>query len=375
MMLPFRWPLIGLHLLVLLAALTNAILPDNYEGLTSTEKMNILWSNILKDIYPIDQDGNYPPAKVTEQTVGELIFNATFLKEVFSEGSDELLNGRPKIISPTGVVGQFEFIVSPGSPYTGVFSTGSYPALGRLSGQPDGTLSQANPLKPFFVMKFLYDGKRAENLFSGYNTLGQFTLDNSTSFFLNEMTTGYDTTTDSAVDPAHDMLIATLRQVVANLPGGPRDRPQNTGTLGLVEMASFKWPSGEKEAKNYAPFRIGFTPTAEAKVFRQTEVNYRAQMVKEISTNTHLFTVTAQRSPCDEFKPLGELWLRSKLVAGNYEDQILRFQQPVRQWDPSFITPNGIPCDTNECGPIDVNVCPSPNPYSSGNYSHNYQMG
>ncbi|OQV22709.1 hypothetical protein BV898_03538 [Hypsibius exemplaris] len=372
MMLPFRWALIGVHLLMLLGTLTNAILPDNYEGLTSTEKMNILWSNILNDIYPIDQEGNYPPSTVTEQTVGDLLFNATFLKEVFAEGSDELLNGRPKIISPTGVIGQFELIVSPGSPYTGVFSSGSYLALGRLSGDPDGTLTQANPLKPFFAMKFLYNGKKSENLFAGYNTIGQSMLDNSTSFFRHQLSTGYDSTSDGAVNPSQDRLLATLREVVAGLPGGPRDRPQNTGILGLVAMASVKWPSGEKEARTFAPFRIVFTPTAEAKLFRQTDFNYRAQMVREIPANIHLFSVTAQRSPCDVFKPLGELWLRSNLVAGHYEDQILRFQQPFRQWDPSFITPDGIPCDTNECGPVDINVCP---PDPSGNYTHNYQMG
>ncbi|OQV22707.1 hypothetical protein BV898_03536 [Hypsibius exemplaris] len=375
-MLPFRWALIGVHLLMLLGTLTNAILPNNYESLTSTEKMNILWGNILNDIYPIDQEGNYPPSTVTEQTAGDLIFNATFLKEVFEEGSDELLNGRPKIISPTGVIGQFELIVSPGSPYTGVFSSGSYLALGRMSGQPDGTLTPANPLKPFFAMKFLYNGKKSENLFAGYDTIGQSSLDNSTSFFQNPISTGYDTTLDGGVDPAHDKLIATLREVLANLPGGPRDRPQNTGTLGLVDLASYKWPSGQKEARTYAPFRIGFTGTPEAMLFRQTDFNYRAQLVRDIPANIHLLTVTAQRSPCDEFKPLGELWLRSKLVAGHYEDQILRFQQPFRQWDPSFITPDGIPCDTNECGPLDVNVCPPPNPSSpSGNYGHKYHMG
>ncbi|OQV22710.1 hypothetical protein BV898_03539 [Hypsibius exemplaris] len=294
MKIPFQSALIGsqvMLLLLLLGSLANAILPNNYESKTYLEKMAILWGNFVNDPYPINQDGNYPPAKVTEQTVGELIFNATFLKECrfFSEDSDELLNGRPEIISPTGVIGQFELIVSPGSPYTGVFSSGSYPALGRLSGQPDGTLSQANPPKPFFAMKFLYNGKRTENLFSGYNTLGQFTLDKSTSFFLNEMTTGYDTTLDGGVDPAHDMLIATLREVLANLPGGPRDRPQNTNPPFGRIWRSYKCRA-PKRARTYAPFRIVFTPTAEAKVFRQTEVNYRAQMVREFSADTHLFT-------------------------------------------------------------------------------------
>lgn len=310
-----------------LAALANAVLPDNYQNLTAKEKQNILWSQISANPYPLDK---FPPNLPDD----DRLLDVKFLTEVFIGTSDELAVGRPKIISPFGIACKSELVISPDSPYTGIYKSGGVGIL-RLSSNGG---AQGARLTPFLAVKVLVNGQRSQNMHTGYNVTGQIT-GNTTSYWSNPYSTGYDVST---VDPLPFIVkfAQTLQDVVDQLDGGPLDRPVNIGNLGQVEQSSVTWDGkAVPKADVRAPWLVQFQPNPAFAKFAQTEPNYSAQLIKQIPADSMLFTVHALRSPCDDkYQKIGELWCRSGLTASNYEDQVLRFQQSRRQWEPAYIT-------------------------------------
>lgn len=123
------WAVILGGFLCLMSFGMYAQLPCNYQDLSSEEKRELLWDEIVKSH---EED---PLPQFTGTSFGEVLaklkglFN---LKPTFDYTSDELPEGRIKIIHANGSVGKIAFVPATGHPFTGIYQTGGI-GVARLS--------------------------------------------------------------------------------------------------------------------------------------------------------------------------------------------------------------------------------------------------
>lgn len=107
----------------------HAQLPCNYQDLSAPEKQALLWNEITSS----NAEDPLPPLtgnsfnEVLEKLKG--LFN---LKPTFDHASDEISEGRVKIIHANGSVGKIAFTPASGHPFTGIYQTGGV-GVARLS--------------------------------------------------------------------------------------------------------------------------------------------------------------------------------------------------------------------------------------------------
>ncbi|MCL9684923.1 hypothetical protein [Legionella maioricensis] len=106
-----------------------AQLPSNYQDLAAEEKRDLLWSEITQshEEEPLPPFSGNSFKEVLQKLKG--LFN---LKPTFDYSSDELPEGRMKIIHANGSVGKIAFIPAANHPFTGIYQTGGI-GLARLS--------------------------------------------------------------------------------------------------------------------------------------------------------------------------------------------------------------------------------------------------
>lgn len=124
------WTLVLTGLIYFFAlTLAHAKLPDQYQDLSAKQKQDLLWDEITKshEADPLPQISGNSFQEVLAKLKG--IFN---LGPTFDHISDELPDGRVKIIHANGSVGKVAFIPSPNHPFTGIYRTGGI-GLVRLS--------------------------------------------------------------------------------------------------------------------------------------------------------------------------------------------------------------------------------------------------
>ncbi|STY31051.1 Uncharacterised protein [Legionella wadsworthii] len=106
-----------------------AELPCNFQDLSAVEKQTLLWNEITLS----NAEDSLPP--LTGNSFNEVLqklkglFN---LKPTFDHASDELPEGRVKIIHANGSVGKIAFIPAAGHPFTGIYQSGGV-GIARLS--------------------------------------------------------------------------------------------------------------------------------------------------------------------------------------------------------------------------------------------------
>lgn len=106
-----------------------AQLPCDYQDLSGAEKQVLLWNEITLS----NAEESLPPltgnsyTEVLEKVKG--LFN---LKPTFDHASDEIPEGRVKIIHANGSVGKIALIPAAGHPFTGIYQSGGI-GLARLS--------------------------------------------------------------------------------------------------------------------------------------------------------------------------------------------------------------------------------------------------
>ncbi|GAU94489.1 hypothetical protein RvY_06258 [Ramazzottius varieornatus] len=328
-----------------LAALTVAVLPDGYELLTAKKKQDILWTKMTTN--PHDPN-NLPTGNATTRTIEETLLNVTFLTLSFDQAGDEMAPGRPKVVSPRGLVGKAEVIMdqTAANPYTGVYKTGGLAVI-RLGGNPGPILQN------FFALKILIDGKHSQNFHAEHDVIGR--MDPVVDYFEDDVLAQY-----AAVDPppfsVGFAVVSAFNATINSLPGGPLDRPPNAFGLGGVEQARVR-KDGRLEYQVYAPHNLLFRPAPylHAPVNLARGEDYRKVLLATVKDNMLLYTIEAKRTPCDPFVKIGEVWTRSKLVSSPFGDQGIRFGQPYRQWDYSFASP-GPSCT------LDPNIPPASTP-------------
>lgn len=134
-----------------------AQLPCYYQELTAEEKRDLLWNEITLS----HEEDNLPPfsgnsfSEVLEKLKG--LFNLT---PTFDHGSDELPEGRVKIIHANGSVGKVAFIPEADHPFTGIYQTGAI-GLARLS---LATPPSDDNYTPGMAIKFLLPKQPSLNL-------------------------------------------------------------------------------------------------------------------------------------------------------------------------------------------------------------------
>ena len=153
----FRRILISLVASTCLCFNALANLPDNYLSLDSSQKQEILWENINKS------HNEQPLPKLKENGFKDIysILSGLFnLKPSFDFFSDEIPDGRKKIIHANGSTGKISFIPAAGHPFTGIYQTGTQ-GIARLS---LATSPSDTSFTPGMAIKFLLPDNASLNL-------------------------------------------------------------------------------------------------------------------------------------------------------------------------------------------------------------------
>lgn len=152
--------------LFLINSISFAQLPDNYQELSAEAKQDLLWNEVRKS-NEID-----PFPKLTENSFKQLLitikgfFN---LSPSFDHESDELPDGRAKILHSNGSVGKITFIPKNDHPFTGIYKTGAI-GLARLSlAMPASNTT----FVPGMAVKFLIDKHSSLNILAINSLEGQ----------------------------------------------------------------------------------------------------------------------------------------------------------------------------------------------------------
>jgi hypothetical protein len=112
-----------------LSANVYATLPADYTDLSNEQKQDVLWRNVEMSHQqnPLPEMGKGGFWDAWEKLKG--LFK---LAPSFDHDSDEMPEGRTKIIHATGSVARVSFVPASGHPFTGIYSTGDV-GLARLS--------------------------------------------------------------------------------------------------------------------------------------------------------------------------------------------------------------------------------------------------
>ena len=116
--------LLRIFLFSIHAAVTWAILPDEYLSFLAQEKQEVQWVQIEASKYP---DGELPTTLPPPGTNGTELFNASFLVPTFTWHGDEMPDHRRRsFISAYGTVAKVIFRTVPYTPsyFTGLFRSG-----------------------------------------------------------------------------------------------------------------------------------------------------------------------------------------------------------------------------------------------------------
>ncbi|KTC91112.1 hypothetical protein OQJ18_14340 [Fluoribacter dumoffii] len=134
-----------------------ADLPCYYQELTAREKLDLLWNEITlshaEDPLPPLAGDSF--SEVLEKLKGLFRLNPTF-----DTASDEMPEGRVKIIHANGSVGKIALVPAPDHPFTGIYQTGAV-GLARLS---LATPPSDDNYIPGLAIKFLISNHPSLNL-------------------------------------------------------------------------------------------------------------------------------------------------------------------------------------------------------------------
>lgn len=134
-----------------------AQLPTNYQDLGAEEKQELVWSEITKSH---EEDPLPPVSGNSFKDVLQKLRGLFDLGPTFDYTSDELPEGRIKIIHANGSVAKVAFVPEANHPFTGIFQTGAI-GLARLSlAAPPSD----NSYIPGMAIKFLISQNPSLNL-------------------------------------------------------------------------------------------------------------------------------------------------------------------------------------------------------------------
>lgn len=275
-----------------------AELPENYQSLPADHKQVILWQQI--------------ESSHEEQALPELVQNDFWrilqvikglfsLKPSFDHVSDEIPEGRVKILHANGSVAKIRLTPASGHPFTGLYQTGAI-GLARLS---LATTPDDNSFIPGMAVKFLLPSHPSLNLHvmnalegqgSNWNFFAK-TFSNKIEHPKSYMLKAIEKIFEWTKDPANELNIESLAQW--NEQGEPVDEPIAPDVLFFKPGEAVQHLIDENDRQD---FRISLARIPYGPVY---ELYGSYQGVKY---------------------HIGTLSLESELLASNYGDQVLFFQ-------------------------------------------------
>ncbi|OWA54103.1 hypothetical protein BV898_18520 [Hypsibius exemplaris] len=300
--------------LIICLQLSDAKLPDGYQGLPATQKQEILWEQISGSPYPMD---NLPTVMPGTFAMANLL-RSEYDKVSFTQVSDEMPTGRTKLIHVYGSTAQVELKIFDNSTYTGIFKSGGI-GLARLSLAKEDYENYT----PGMGLKILIDGQQSQNLQVMWSVDGQGTNKN---FFHN--------TFSNIIPPPQSFALKVLSKAfdgaIEMLPGTTQDRPESNHNLPLYEQASVT-RDGQPVEKVVAPYQVNFIPNPAAGWDPANTQDVRVNL-NAIPEGTVLYTLTAKRTSTATEEVIGQLITKSPFVASAYEDATLFFQHAAKRW-------------------------------------------
>jgi hypothetical protein len=293
------WKLIvGSLLSFFILSTSLAQLPANYQDLTAIEKQDLLWSEITKS------NAENPLPEITAnsfQGVYEKLKGLFNLSPTFDYASDEVPEGRTKILHANGSVGKVAFIPTSEHSFTGIYKTGGI-GLARLSlAMP----ASDNSYIPGMAVKFLINNQPSLNLHVMNALEGQ---EWNWNYFAKDFS-------NQVAHPTGWILSAIEK--IFEWTHDPANR------LPLVHLAA--WTSEGKPAGiPVYPERIYFKPAAAVKdiIPESSREDFRLSLAK-VSFGP-LYEVYGLYQG-NEFH-IGTLMLESQILASLYGDKVLFFQ-------------------------------------------------
>jgi hypothetical protein len=288
-----------ISILLIIPMCAFAKLPSNYQQLEAKEKLKILWiENIVPQTYEA-----YPPIDSLGLFDIIALMNKRFLQKSFDHSSDEMPEGRIKLIHPFGAVAKVQFIPDQRARASGILETGGI-GIARLSLAVDPTFLGYTP---GMAIKFLIDGKPSINLHVMNSLAGQ---GDDYNFFALPFS-------NIIPDPPFHLLL--LAQAFARV----KDPPTELNVNGLTTVHT----NGKiVAAESVKPvYQLVFVPNPELGFAPDTKVDFRWDL-EQISERTLLYTVYAKDTKEDKLRRVGKLINTSKFTASQYADENLFFQ-------------------------------------------------
>ncbi len=281
-------------------------LPADYESLSRFDKLDLLWSRVRADPYPLDA----MPPKVPGAWGRRKLFSVDYNRRSFEHGSDEAPEGREKLVHRHGTVARVRVEITNEHAYTGVVASGGEGLL-RMSDATGG-----GKMTPSLALKIPIDGRPSLNFF-GLPAVARGPAD--TSFL------AVPFANSTPVPMAFDAkLLGRAFQKTAEALKATR---VYAVYLPLHHLAGRHLDGREVEAPA-VPDRIELHPTAEAREAFDAAIEWRRAFAA-LPAGMRLFDLRVAAAIDDEAVPLGAMNLEPGFVASRYGDERLFFQHHV----------------------------------------------
>ncbi len=276
----------------------HAQLPEHYVEMTAIEKQTLLWNQVTQS----HEENSLPEISgtgfsgVLEKLKG--LFN---LSPTFDHNSDELPEGRIKILHANGSVGKIAFIPGANHPFTGIYKTGAI-GLARFSlAAPASNDSYI----PGMAIKFFISQNSSLNLHVMNRLEGQKA---NWNYFAKDFS-------NKIAHPTSWTLLA-----IEKIFEWTRDPANN---LPLWHLAAWTSEGKSNELPVY-PERIFFTPATEVQelIPANSREDFRTSLL-QVPLGP-IYEVYGMYQ--DQQYHIGTLMLESRILASDYGDKNLFFQ-------------------------------------------------
>jgi hypothetical protein len=292
--------------------ISQTALPPNYQSLSAQQKQDAIWAEVVKNPYPL----NALPTESASIFSLISILIPSYLTQAFTWVSDEMIQGRQKLIHTYGTAAKISFNIDSRSIYTGIFRPGNYSGIIRSS---VGAIDPTNFI-PGVAVKVLLDGQPSANMFTLFSLDGQ---KENFNYFANSFVT-------TIPDP-QSLPLKILSRVFAlgllALPGGASERPESENNSPVYQHAQIN----EHPAAVYAPYKVTYIPNPALGWDPADRTDFRAKLA-EVPAGVKLWDIAVRRTKTSADEVIGEVILQSEFVASPYQDQTLYFQHPSRRW-------------------------------------------
>lgn len=281
-------------------------LPDNYDALAAADKLDVLWERVSAQPYP---SGDAPTA-VPGAWGRRHLFSTRYNIRSFTHVSDELEQGRRKIIHAWGTCAKVRWVFADGQPYTGALS-GTWEGLLRFSDAAGGGM-----FAPAVAIKLFVDGKQSVNYFGSqarHRDKGDW----------QPLSVPFSNATVDARDAAAKAVKSAFTRAAKAL-GGKR---LYATYLPLHHLAGIQ-ADGTPVASPIVADRVELHATQDAIAMLADARDFRAKLAG-IPAGTRLFEIRTSDALDADAVPAGYVDLTSGFVASPYGDEKLFFQHDV----------------------------------------------